>query len=63
MHKFAFANKNLESKKKISFLDITFLRTSKKNGLRRNFLKEIKKFFSKKVIKKNDILLKPNVNY
>ncbi len=63
MHKFAFANKNLESKKKISFLDITFLRTSKKNGLRRNFFKRNKKIFSKKVIKKNDILLKPNVNY
>ena len=63
MHKFAFINKKLKSKEKIGFLDITFLRTSKKNGLRRSFFKMNKKINSKKVMQKNDILLKPNLNY
>ena len=63
MHKFAYLKKNIDSKKKINISDITFLRTSKKNGLRRSFFETKKNFVSKKNIKKFNLLLKSNLHY
>ena len=63
MHKFAFSKKSIRKKEKINPSDIIYLRTSKKNGLRRNFFKTKKKIITKRFIKKNDILLKSNLNY
>ena len=47
MHKFAFSKKTIKKNKKINPLDIIYLRTSKKNGLRRSFLKQKKRYFPK----------------
>ena len=63
MHKFAYLKKNIDSKKKINISDITFRRTSKKNGLRRSFFETKKNFVSKKNIKKFNLLLKSNLHY
>lgn len=62
MHKFAFAKKKIGEKKEINLSDIVFLRTAKKNGLRRSFFEKNKKIICKKIIKKNDILFKSNLN-
>lgn len=63
IHKFAFSNKTIGKNKQINLSDIVYLRTSKKNGLRRSFFKKRKKVFSKRFIKKNNILHKSNLNY
>ena len=63
MHKFAFSKKTIRKNKKINPLDIVYLRTSKKNGLRRSFFKTKKKIFSKRFIKPNEILYKSILNY
>ena len=63
MHKFAFSKKTIRKNKEINPSDIVYLRTSKKNGLRRSFFETKKKIFSKKFIRSNEILYKSNLDY
>ena len=52
MHKFAFSKKTIRKNKEINPSDIVYLRTSKKNGLRRSFFETKKKDIFQKIYQK-----------
>ena len=56
MHKFAFAKQNIKKKEIINLEKIIFLRSSKKNGLRREFFNKYKLLISNKFHKKGSML-------